>query len=644
MRTDAFDAEEDTNAPSLKFKVQTIYSTNGTLCAGTDTTCTGTALVAGQLIEPAGANASFHWKPASGLSGRLKAFSIVAYDGTDDSGTPVDVYFQVSAPNTAPTLAAGPAINGAYEDVPFNISYDMVRQATVTSDDQAGPVKYLVSHVYTADGALTKAGAAVTAGTTLLQVTELFTWTPAAHKNGSIAAFKVKAVDDQGEQSTEQIITVNVTSVNDLPTITAQVTSGGSELVAPTENTGKTWSYAQINAALTVADPDHTSTPAAGTYAFRIERSGAGSLYQGTTSGGTPITANMATTDMPILKNSSAGTPNGITDIYWMPPTNGAGEFTVMTVRVADELNGYSATTFDIKVTITDVNNPPVWSAAVASSQNVTLATGTTEGGAISVSYDTLKTLTGLTDTDGQIPSFKISEVSTGTVSVNNATPVSSVSTPYPVVAVGESLVWRPAANASGTPVLAFKVIGTDGALDTANAVQVNVNVSATNSAPSIANLTHTITGVARNSTQPISFSVLATALNISDADNAQNTLVFKIEALVSGQSLKFGTTAVNTYPSGTNTVGSGSNFYWQAPANQVGTFDAFKVSVVDPSNLSSPQVALVRVTIDSGSNAQPVLAAASNNYDLGSRGVGLPITLSYSDLLAGTVASDTDS
>ncbi|NBW82782.1 hypothetical protein EBR21_13610, partial [bacterium] len=274
-RTDAFDAEENVNSPSLKFKVKSIYSANGKLCAGNDGTCTGSALAVEQLIEPSAPNASFNWKPASGLTGRLKAFSIVAYDGTDESGTPVDVYFQVSAPNATPTLAAGPAINGAYEDVPFNISYDMVRQATVTNDDQAGPVKYLITHVFSADGSLAKGGSAVVTGTTFLQVTESLTWTPVANKNGSISAFKVKAVDDQGAQSEEQIITLNVTSVNDLPTITAQAATGGTALTAPVKNNGKSWSYADINSALTVIDPDFTSTPAAGTYSFRIERSGA---------------------------------------------------------------------------------------------------------------------------------------------------------------------------------------------------------------------------------------------------------------------------------------------------------------------------------------------------------------------------------
>ncbi|NBW83664.1 hypothetical protein EBR21_18115, partial [bacterium] len=79
-RTDAFDAEENVNSPSLKFKVKTIYSANGKLCAGSDGTC-GTALTVSPtepLIEVSGANASFNWKPASGLTGRVKAFSIVA--------------------------------------------------------------------------------------------------------------------------------------------------------------------------------------------------------------------------------------------------------------------------------------------------------------------------------------------------------------------------------------------------------------------------------------------------------------------------------------------------------------------------------------------------------------------------------------
>ncbi|NBO39296.1 hypothetical protein EBU99_12020, partial [bacterium] len=638
-RSDAFDAEEALPTQTLKFKVKSIYSTNGTLCAGTDATC-ATALVANQLIEPTGSNASFNWKPATGLTGRLKAFSIVAYDGTDESSNPVDVYFQVTGPNEAPTLAAGPAINGAYEDVPFNITYDMVRNATVTSDDQAGPVKYKITNVYSANGTLTKSGSAVVAGTTLLSVAEMLNWTPTAYSNGAISAFKVKAVDDQGLESSEQIITVNVTAVNNLPSITAQ-----STLTAPAKNTGITWSYSTINSLMTIVDPDYTTAPAAGTFSYRIERAGAGTLYQGTTNGGTQITSNLAVASMPILKNTTVGNANAITDIYWMPPANGVGEFTVMTVRVGDGTD-YGVSTWDIKVTISSANSAPTWSSAVATAGNVTLSTGTNKNGAIYISYDTLKTLTGLSDSDGQVPSFKISAVNSGTVSVNNAAAVATVSTPYPTVAAGESLVWRPAANASGTGLSAFSVTGTDGTADTATAVIVKANVSATNITPVIGTTTATFTGGSRNGVKTIAFSDLATALNISDDDNATNTLVFHIEGLVTGQSLKFGATlgAASSYPSGTNNVATANNFYWEAPKNQLGTFDAFKVTVVDPSGMTSPQVALVRVTVDTGSNAQPVLAAASNTYDLGSRGQGLPVTISYDDLKTATNASDSDS
>ncbi|NBX18344.1 MAG: hypothetical protein EBR09_13355, partial [Proteobacteria bacterium] len=67
-RSDAFDAEENISVPSLKFKVKTVYSTNGKLCAGTDGTCTATALVAGQLID-SDTNSSFNWKPEASLHG-----------------------------------------------------------------------------------------------------------------------------------------------------------------------------------------------------------------------------------------------------------------------------------------------------------------------------------------------------------------------------------------------------------------------------------------------------------------------------------------------------------------------------------------------------------------------------------------------
>ncbi|NBW83356.1 hypothetical protein EBR21_16530, partial [bacterium] len=84
QRTDAYDAEEVIANKTLKFRVESVNE--GVLAR----TAGGTIenLSAGKYI---GSGESFTWTPAAGVTGMRTAFTIVAWDGTNASATPVQV-------------------------------------------------------------------------------------------------------------------------------------------------------------------------------------------------------------------------------------------------------------------------------------------------------------------------------------------------------------------------------------------------------------------------------------------------------------------------------------------------------------------------------------------------------------------------
>ena len=123
---------------------------------------------------------------------------------------------QTSSTQTAPTLTAVTTLAGATEDTPLTITYAMLAAAANEADAQGGDIAFRVESV--TSGTLTKSGQVVQPGLTLLAPQEQWVWTPAAHANGTVAAFKVKAVDDATlASSTDVQVSVAVSAVNDAP-------------------------------------------------------------------------------------------------------------------------------------------------------------------------------------------------------------------------------------------------------------------------------------------------------------------------------------------------------------------------------------------------------------------------------------------
>ncbi|MFM8335040.1 MAG: glycine-rich domain-containing protein, partial [Opitutaceae bacterium] len=122
------------------------------------------------------------------------------------------------------------------------------------------------------------------------------------------------------------------------------------------------------------------------------------------------------------------------------------------------------------------------WGAPSLNSVNTLV--GAAEDTNFTITDASLLAASDATVTGGGTPSFRIEGVTSGVLTKNGVavTPGSTLLGP------GESLVWRPAADANGTlNAFTIKAVTPDNAAASATAVQVSVNVAAVNDAPLLA-------------------------------------------------------------------------------------------------------------------------------------------------------------
>ena len=110
--------------------------------------------------------------------------------------------------------------NSPTEDTPYSITYSALANAADEDDiENHTPISFRIEEV--TSGTLTKDGVAVTPGSTTITSTDSVSlvWTPAPNANGTLDAFKVKAVDSLGGVSVIPVqVKVTVAAVADAPT------------------------------------------------------------------------------------------------------------------------------------------------------------------------------------------------------------------------------------------------------------------------------------------------------------------------------------------------------------------------------------------------------------------------------------------
>lgn len=235
-------ASADENPPpqTLKYKLKSIPSTSGKVYRITSPV--GAPVVTEELntttlslINPSD---RLIWSPVASAYGRVMGFTVTALfehpltGGVtfQESVQAIPVYFNLARVNTPPEfVGAGSAISGAFEDVPFILSYDRLLSNYPGTDTESGVLTYQIQTLPN-DGVYKKlSGASVTTLTVAslpaaILPGEAILWTPPAAYNGTKEIFTVKLRDSDNATSTQtKSINVIVSAVNDVPRVRGEL-------------------------------------------------------------------------------------------------------------------------------------------------------------------------------------------------------------------------------------------------------------------------------------------------------------------------------------------------------------------------------------------------------------------------------------
>lgn len=257
--------------------------------------------------------------------------------------------------------------------------------------------------------------------------------------------------------------------------------------------------------------------------------------------------------------------------LVWHPVANANGTLDAFTVRAWDGVLA-SATAAQVQVQVAAANDAPTLGA-------IDILAGATEDTDYTITYAALAAAANASDIDGDATSFVIEVVTSGTLTKEGT----AVTPGMTLLGPGESVVWHPALNANGA-VDAFSVKAWDGALASASAVQVQVQVAAVNDAPTLTAVMPLI-GACKDNGFEITYQMLADAANAADLDG--DPVAFRIGAIVSGTLTYAGQAAV---PGGT-LVWPGTSVVWHPARHAVGTLGAFMVRASDGMAVSAPPV-----------------------------------------------------
>lgn len=577
--------EKDQDGDTVIFRFNEI--TSGTLLKN------GVAVVPG--VTTLGPGESVVWKSATDANGLLTAFTILASDGVLTSETPVAVRVQTAAVNDRPTLGSVEALTGAVEDQPYTITYAALAAAADETDvDSPGQLSFRVSAV--SSGSLTKNGATISPGSTLLGPGESLVWTPANNANGSIQAFTIVAFDGSLASTTAVPVNIVVAAANDAPTL-----STIAPLIGASANTAYTVKFSDLLAAANEADTDATTT-----FIFRIESVTTGTL----TKNGTPVAPGVTT--------FSASDADG--SLVWTPATGAAGSLNAFKVVVGD---GTSFSTGAVQVKIQTVradNHAPTLT-------NVNTLSLATEDQAFTITYASLAAAANEADPDSDTVFFKVIDVTSGTLTKNGV----AVTEGTTILRSDESLVWTPASNANGT-LDAFTIVATDGVLDSTTPVQIKVQTGAVNDAPTLTTIS-LLSGATEDTPFTLTYEMLAAAANEADVDST--AILFRISTLSSGTVTKNGVPIVVN----TTTLGPGESVVWTPALNANGDVSAFFVQAYDGAAASASSQ-LIRITTTAVNDA-PTLTTVNNLFGAVA-GVEFPIT--FATLQSSANEADVDS
>lgn len=233
----------------------------------------------------------------------------------------------------APTLTTINTLSGATSNANFTISYATLAAAANESDPEGAAVSFRIGEIVS--GTLTKNGAAVVPGVTLLSAGESIVWRPPTGASGTgasaLSAFKVVAFDGTLESDPPVLVKVDVAAVNQRPTLTTVRTLTGAR-----RNTQFFITYESLLAASNAADPDGNSP-----LLFHIAQINSGTLRK-VSADGTISTISLGSTTIGPGES-----------LRWTPPSYRTGTLNAFRVKIFDGLLD-STPSVQVRITVTN--------------------------------------------------------------------------------------------------------------------------------------------------------------------------------------------------------------------------------------------------------------------------------------------------
>jgi hypothetical protein len=489
---------------------------------------------------------------------------VVSY--VDGHGSTETVYSEKSSAvinvNDAPTLTAFASTVGTVaEDTQATITLTDLAAQGNEADIDGTVTGFVVKAVSTGTlkiGASEGAATAWAATTNdLVDATHIAYWTGALNANGTLNAFTAVARDNNAAESATAIqATMNVTAVNDAPTLTAFTSTIGT--VA--EDTLATISLADLVAKGDEVDVDGTVT------GFVVKAVSSGTLKIGASEGA--ATAWAASTNDLVDATHIA---------YWTGALNANGTLNAFTVVAKDNSGVESSATVQATMSVTAGNDAPT-------AANKTLTTN----------EDTQLVLTatdfgfGDVDAGAALASVKITTLqSAGALKYNGAAvTLNQVITRADIDA--SKLTFDAVGNANGAAYATFGFTVNDGTADSAVTNAITVNVTAVNDAPTLTAFASTIGTVAEDTQATTTFADLVAKGDEVDVDGTVTGFVVKA---VSSGTLKIGASegAATAWAATTNDLVDATHIaYWSGAQNANGTLNAFTAVARDNSGAES--------------------------------------------------------
>lgn len=413
---------------------------------------TATGLPAGLTMSSGGVLSGY---PRGGSAG-VYQINIRASNGFGTKNLPVTFTITNQAPGFANTAPA--VLSGGIESTPLTITYASLAAAVGATDPNNSiiatangwaldPISFRIDAVLS--GTLTKNGSPVTTGTTSVGAGESLVWTPPSSLNGSLDAFTVSAYDGALYSAAPKSVKVAVGAINDAPTLTrfsGPITSGNEDATIPI-------TFAALSEKGDQIDIDSAIT------GFVVKEVTTGTLRIGTSEA--TATPWNASTNKAITASLNA---------YWIPSIHANGTQAALKIVARDEGELESATSVQTVVSVSPVSDAPTLTA-------IGIISGQTEGAPIEISHTSLATAADAADVDGDVISFRIETISSGTLQKWNGSAWVSVVPGTTLIAGSDKVLWTPADGSTGLQN-AFTLKAWDGQLTSEKSVQLSVDAA----------------------------------------------------------------------------------------------------------------------------------------------------------------------